>query len=440
MEPLPLSLLLVAALALVKGFFALAETALVSARRTLLQQQAEDGSRGAKSALALADSPNAFLTTVQIAVTLLGLAAGAFGAVEIARSLTQVFDTVAWISPAAAPLSFVVVFLGIVLFWLIAGELVPKRIALSHPEPIAASVAPLVQKASAVASPIVFLLNVSANGILGLLGVKSIDELPVTEEQVKLMIEHGTKVGVFEPTEQEMVERVFLLGDRSVSTLMTPRPDVVWLDPSDSVEEIQRKLTAGSHSHYPVAEGQIDNIIGMVNAKDLLSQNLSCTPIDLKAVLRPVIFVPETMPALDALERFKETRSRVAFVIDEHGGFQGLVTTSDLLEAIVGDIPMMDEEEGHEAVQREDGSWLVDGKIPAEDLKEILKVDSLPLEEKRLYQTLGGLVMACLGRVPAVGDHFEWRGLKFEVMDMDGPRVDKVMITPSAQPGPPPSP
>jgi putative hemolysin len=433
MEALPPSLILVAALAGIKGFFALAETALVSAHRTVLQHRAEAGSRGARAALDLADSPNSFLTTVQLAVTLLGLAAGALGAVTVAGALARVLKTVAWISPAATPLGYAIAFVGLALFWLLAGELIPKRIALGQAERIAAAVAPLVKRISFLASPFVLLLHVAAEAVLRGLGVKSSAEASVTEEEVKLMIEHGTKVGVFEPSEKEMVERVFLLGDRSVSTLMTPRPEVTWLDPSDSAEEIQRKLTANSHSHYPVAEGQIDHILGLVNAKDLLSQNLSCTPIDLKAVLRPAIFVPETMPALDALERFKETRSRVAFVIDEHGGFQGLVTTSDILEAIVGDIPMADEEENLEAVQREDGSWLVDGKIPADELKEILKIESLPYEEKRLYQTLGGLVMACLGRVPASGDHFEWRGIRFEVVDMDGPRVDKVLINPSKQ-------
>jgi putative hemolysin len=219
---------------------------------------------------------------------------------------------------------------------------------------------------------------------------------------------------------------------------MTPRPDVVWLDPSEPPEEIQQKITADSHTHYPVAEGQIDHIIGLVNSKDLLSQNLSCQPIDLRSVLRPALFIPESMSALDMLERFKQKRTHVAFVIDEHGGFQGLVTTSDILEAIVGDIPMPDEVEEADIIQREDGSWLVDGKVPAGELKQLLQADELPFENENLYQTLGGLVMAILGRIPKSGDHFEWGGFRFEVMDMDGHRVDKVLIQvlPPATPSP----
>jgi putative hemolysin len=233
---------------------------------------------------------------------------------------------------------------------------------------------------------------------------------------------------VFEPTEQEMVERVFRLGDRTVNALMTPRPDVVWLDIHDPPDETQRKITSNSHTHYPVAEDQIDNIIGMVNSKDLLSQNLSCRPIDLRSVLRSALFIPESMSALDVLERFKKKRTHVALVIDEHGGFQGLVTTSDVLEAIVGDIPTPGETEEAEIITREDGSWLVDGKVLADELKALLQKDELPFEDENLYQTLGGLVMAFLDRIPKSGDHFDWNGFQFEVVDMDGHRVDKVLI------------
>jgi putative hemolysin len=251
------------------------------------------------------------------------------------------------------------------------------------------------------------------------------------------MIEQGTQEGVFEPTEQAMVERVFRLGDRTASALMTPRPDVVWLDPDEPPEDIQKKITADSHTHYPVAEGQIDRIIGLVNSKDLLSQNLSCRPIDLRSVLRPALFIPESTAAFDVLERFKKKRTHVAFVIDEHGGFQGLVTTSDILEAIVGDIPLPDEVEEADIIRRADGSWLVDGKVLADELQLLLQVNTLPFEDENLYQTLGGLVMAFLDRIPKPGEYFDWNGFRFEVMDMDGHRVDKVLIKPLAQELPP---
>lgn len=411
------------------GLFAMAEMALVSARRARLQQQAEAGHRGAQIALDLADSPNQFLSTVQIGITLIGVMAGAFGGATIAARLEGQLRSVPWLADHAGIASFGLVVFGITYLSLVVGELVPKRIALSRAEAISSSLAPAMRVLSKVGAPVVHLLSFSTDLVLRVFGFKPVAESPVTEDEVKRMIEQGTQVGVFEPSEQEMVERVFRLGDRNASVLMTPRPEVVWLDPDEPAEEIQRKLTATNHTHYPVAEGQIDRIIGLVNAKDLLSHHLSCRPIDLRSVLRPALFVPESMSALHVLERFKKKRSRVAIVIDEHGGFQGLVTTSDILEAIVGDIPMPDESGEADVVQREDGSWLVDGKLLADELKDLLDIDILPFEDEHVYETLGGLVMATLGRIPASGEHFDWGGFRFEVMDMDGHRVDKVLIT-----------
>jgi len=428
MDSIATQILIVICLIIANGLFAMAEIAIVTARKARLQQQADDGDSRARIALELANSPSRFLSTVQIGITLIGILAGAFGGATIADKLTPRLNLIPWIAPHGAAVGLVIVVLGITYLSLIIGELVPKQIALNNAERISAAVAPVMRILSWLASPLVHLLSLSSQLVLRVSGVKPSKDSAVTEEEIKLMIQQGTQEGVFEPTEQEMVERVFRLGDRTVNALMTPRPDVVWLDPQDPPEDIQRKITTNSHTHYPVAEGQIDNIIGLVNTKDLLSQNLSCQPIDLRSVLRPAIFVPETMSALEVLESFKKLRSHAAFIIDEHGGFQGLVTTSDLLEAIVGDIPMPDEVEEAEIIQREDGSWLVDGKVPADELKELLQVDQLPFEEENLYQTLGGLVMAYLGRVPSSGENFEWGGFQFEVVDMDGHRVDKVMI------------
>jgi putative hemolysin len=410
------------------GLFAMAEMALVSARRARLQQQADAGHRGAQIALDLANSPNQFLSTIQIGITLIGVLVGAFGGATLAARLEVELRSVPWLAGHTGIVGFGLVVFAITYLSLVVGELVPKRIALSRAEAISASMAPAMRILSKFGSPVVHLLSLSTDLVLKAFGFKQVAESPVTEDEVKRMIEQGTRVGVFEPSEQEMVARVFRLGDRNASVLMTPRPDVVWLDPGDPAEEIQRKLTATTHTHYPVAEGQIDRIIGLVNAKDLLSQHLSCRPIDLRSVLRPAMFVPESMSALHVLERFNKKRSRVAFVIDEHGGFQGLVTTNDILEAIVGDIPMPDESGEADVIQREDGSWLVDGKLLADELKDLLDVDDLPFEDEHVYETLGGLVMATLGRIPASGEHFDWGGFRFEVVDMDGHRVDKVLI------------
>ena len=437
MESLSTQIFIIAALIIANGLFAMAEIAIVSARKARLQQRAEEGDEGARIALELANSPSRFLPTIQIGITLVGIFAGAFGGATIADKLAPELNRISWIAPHGGAVSLFIVVLAITFLSLIIGELVPKQIALQHAERISAAFAPAIRSLAWVASPLVHLLSLTTQLVLRLFGIKPSAETSVTEEEIKLMIEQGTQEGVFEPTEQEMVERVFRLGDRTVNALMTPRPDVIWLDLNDPPEEIQSKITSNSHTHYPVAEDQIDTIIGMVNSKDLLSQNLSCRPIDLRSVLQPALFIPESMSALDLLERFKKKRTHVALVIDEHGGFQGLITTSDVLEAIVGDIPTPGESEEADVIHREDGSWLVDGKVLADELKELLQKDELPFEDENLYQTLGGLVMAFLDRIPRSGNHFDWDGYRFEVVDMDGHRVDKVLIKPLAAEPPP---
>jgi putative hemolysin len=437
MDSLSTQIFIIAALIIANGLFAMAEIAIVSARKARLQQRAEEGDEGARIALELANSPSRFLPTIQIGITLIGIFAGAFGGATIADKLAPELNRISWIAPHGGAVSLFTVVLAITFLSLIIGELVPKQIALQHAERISAAFAPAIRSLAWVASPLVHLLSLSTHLVLRLFGIKPSAETSVTEEEIKLMIEQGTQEGVFEPTEQEMVERVFRLGDRTVNALMTPRPDVIWLDLNDPPEEIQSKITSNSHTHYPVAEDQIDTIIGMVNSKDLLSQNLSCRPIDLRSVLQPALFIPESMSALDLLERFKKKRTHVALVIDEHGGFQGLITTSDVLEAIVGDIPTPGESEEADVIHREDGSWLVDGKVLADELKELLQKDELPFEDENLYQTLGGLVMAFLDRIPRSGNHFDWDGYRFEVVDMDGHRVDKVLIKPLAAEPPP---
>lgn len=437
MESITTQIVIILALIVANGLFSMAEIAIISARKVRLHQRAEEGNPRAKIALALANSPSQFLSTIQVGITLVGILTGAFGGATIVDQLTPALNQIAWIAPHGGAVSLFGVVLAITFLTLIIGELVPKQIGLQHAESISAAFAPAMRNLAWVASPLVHLLSLSTQLVLRLFGIKPSTEASVTEEEIKMMIEQGTQEGVFEPTEQEMVERVFRLGDRTVNALMTPRPDVVWLDLNDPPEETQKKITSSSHTHYPVAEDQIDTIIGMVNSKDLLSQNLSCRPIDLRSVLRPALFIPESMSALDVLERFKKKRTHVALVIDEHGGFQGLVTTSDVLEAIVGDIPTPGEDEEGEVTRREDGSWLVDGKVLADDLKEFLERDALPFEDENLYQTLGGLMMAFLDRIPRAGDHFDWSGFRFEVVDMDGHRVDKVLIRPLTPETPP---
>lgn len=381
-------------------------------------------------ALELANTPNQFLSTIQIGITLIGILAGAFGGATLAEELAAELSRVRWLAPYSEAIGVSVVVMGITYLSLVVGELAPKRLALNNAERIASTVAPWMQTLSRVASPVVRLLSLSTELVLRALGMRPSLETPVTEEEIKLMIEQGTQVGVFVPAEQEMVKQVFRLADRTVGALMIPRPEVIWLDPNDSPEEVRRKITASGYSQFPVAQGELDNVLGLVYATDLLTQILDGQLIDLQAALRPALYVPESMLVLDVLERLKETYSQVVLVIDEYGGFQGLITIHDILEAIVGDIPLPDEVAEAEVVQREDGSWLMDGRLLVDELKEIVRLEKLPYEEEARYQTLGGLVMTSLGRVPSTGDNFEWGGLRFEVVDMDGHRVDKVLVAP----------
>lgn len=430
MSPL-LEIFLLAILILFNGVLAMAEIAIVSARKVRLQQRADDGDERARAALDLAEDPADFLSTVQIGITLVGVLAGAFGGATLAARIAPLFELLPALAPYSHAIALVLVVVTITYFSLVLGELAPKRLALNNAEKIAAIIAPPMNFLSRVAAPLVRLLSVSSDLVLQLLGAKKSDEPPITEDEVKVLIELGTQAGVFMEAEQDMVAGVFRLADRYVGSLMTPRTEIVWLDLEDPPEETRRTIIESVHSRLPVAEGDLDHIQGIVQAKGLLSQCLAGKPVDLRATLTPPQFVPESTPALKVLEMFRSSRVHIAMVIDEFGGLMGLVTIIDILEAIVGDIPVTGETGEPEAVQRKDGSWLLDGMLPVDEFKDIFRISSLPDEGKGHYQTLGGFVMTYLGRIPSAGDQFEWGGLRFEILDMDGFRVDKVLVVPS---------
>jgi putative hemolysin len=434
MSGLTFEMLFVFLLILANGLFAMAEIAIVASRKVRLQQRANEGDLRARAALELAETPNRFLSTVQIGITLIGILAGAYGGATIAHELAAQLERISFLAPYSHAISLGVVVLGIAYLSLILGELVPKRLALSNPERIACAVATPMRLLAVLAFPAVRLLSLSTEVVLRLLGVQPTAESPVTEEEIKVLIEQGTQAGVFEAAEQDMVERVFRLGDRHVGVLMTPRTEIVWLDVEDSSEEIQHRITSTVHSRFLVAQGALDQVLGIVHAKDLLARSLEGQPFDLKACLRQPLFVPESMRALKVLELFKQSGTHLALVVDEYGGIEGLVTLNDILEAIVGDLPSIDEPAEPPVVQREDGSWLLDGMLPVDEIKELFQLAQLPGEEAGTYQTLGGMVMSHLGRIPSAADHFEWAGLRFEVMDMDGHRVDKVLVAPVETP------
>ncbi|MBN1661378.1 MAG: HlyC/CorC family transporter [Anaerolineae bacterium] len=428
MANVSLEMAVILLLILVNGLLAMAEMAVVSARRARLQERADEGDAGAQRALEVAERPARFLSTIQIGITLVGVLAGAFGGATIAQELAEVLAGVPLLARYSEAVAVAIVVITITYLSLVLGELVPKQLALNDPERIASAFTPPIHTLSHLAAPLVSLLTASTQLVVRLLGARRSAEPPVTESEIRIMIEEGTEAGVFEEAEQDMVKGVFRLGDRRVDAVMTPRTEIEWLDTEDPAEEIRQAIMRSAHSRFPVATTNLDHVQGMVRARDVLGQCLAGEALDLQGVLHSCYFVPESALALSVLDTLKRTGTSMAFVIDEHGGLQGLVTVTDIVEAIVGDLPEAGELDQPRAVQREDGSWLLDGLLPVDEFKEMFDLDSLPGEEEAHYQTLGGFVMDCLGHIPETGDRFAQGSLEFEVIDMDAFRVDKVLV------------
>ena len=416
-------ILVIAILILVNGILAMSEAALVASRKARLQNRVNEGDKASLAALKLIERPNVFLSTIQIGITLIGVLAGALGGATLAETLAVTLAKIPVVSEYSESLALgtVVVVITILSLWL--GELVPKRLGLHSPEQIARVVAGPMLLISRIFSPFISLMSWATDLVIRLIGVEPSLEPPITEEELQVLIDQGTQAGVFEESEQDMVEGIFSLGDSRVYSLMTPRTELVWLDVTDSIEEIRQKIADCPYSRFPVRQDSLDTIIGIVKSRDLLVESLSGKEIDLKVLLKPAFFIPETMFASRALELFKEKNTELLLVVDEFGGLQGLLTINDILEEIVGAM----EFEEPQATLRQDGSWLLDGMLEVDEFKEIYNFTALPHEDE--YETLSGFVMTSLGRVPQTADHFEWNGYRFEVMDMDGRRVDKVLVT-----------
>jgi magnesium and cobalt exporter, CNNM family len=416
-------------LLMANGIFAMSEIAVVAARKSRLQDLANKGRATARLALELANAPNLFLSTVQLGITLVAILAGAFGGGVLTEWTASRLSSVPALAPYSRSLALGIVVLCITYFSVIIGELVPKRLALGHPESIAMFMARPMRWLLKVCAPAVHLLSLSTDLVFRLFG-KRFDEQPsVTEEEVKTLVRQGTAAGVFEKSEQNMVEAVFQLGDKSARGLMTPRTQIVWLDANDSVDQIRAKLTDSGHSRFPICTGSLDNVTGVVQAKDLLASLLSGKRVDLKATAQQPAFVPRSMTAFQVLDHIKQSGSHIVLVVDEYGGIEGLLTHHDILEAIAGDMPLGKAPPEPKAVQRKDGSWLLDGMLSVDEFKEIFKLDNLPGEKKDTFQTLGGFIFTQMGRVPSESEQFEWNGLRFEVVDMDGKRIDKVLVS-----------
>ena len=416
-------------LLLANGLFAFSEIAMVSARKVRLQQKAEDGDAAARAALELAESPNRFLSTVQIGITLIGILAGALSGATLANRLAAWIAQVDFLAPYSGGLALALVVILLTYFSLIIGELIPKRLAMNNPEAAASAVARPMRFLSNITFPLVRLLSASTDLGLRILGIRPSNEPPVTEEEIRVLMEQGTQVGVFEEAEQDMVESVFRLGDRYIDSIMTPRTEIEWIDLDESPQEILQDILESSHSRFPAAQGNLDNVSGILSAKDFLSKMVSGEPFEVKSLLQPPLFVPDSMSALKVLQLIKTAGVHEALVLDEYGGLLGMVTLYDVLRAIVGEIPGPGLDGGPQILQREDGSWLVDGLLPVYTLKELLETEQLPEEERIGYQTLAGFILSQLGSIPAAGQRFTWGDFSFEIMDMDGRRIDKVLIS-----------
>lgn len=422
--------LILVCLFIVNGVFAMSEMAIVSSRKTRLQQAAEDGVSGAAVALELAKEPGHFLSTIQVGITLIGIMSGAYGEAAVSDKVTELLSRYPALTPYSHGLALSLVVIGITYFSLIIGELVPKRLALNKPEKIATALARPMRFLSTLAYPLVRILSVSTDFVLLLLGARKPDQPTVTEKEIRLMIDQGTEAGVFHEKEKEWVANVMRLDALEVGAIMTPRMDIYHLDMAEPLETNRRKLIESPHSSIPVCRGSLDNVLGFVEAKDILRRTLSGEALDLKAAVRPAHFVPKSLSPVQLLEEFKRAKTALTLVVDEYGEVAGLATLKDVMEAIVGDIPSEEFEEEPEAVRRQDGSWLLDGTLSIEKFKQLFDLEEMPDEATRNYHTIAGFVMLQLGRVPRVADHFHWEGLRFEVVDMDKHRVDKILVHP----------
>ena len=424
-----MEILIIIVLIVVNGLFAMAEIAIVSSRKTRLKQKADEGSRRAKIALKLADDPGNFLSTIQVGITSIRILNGAFGETAIADRLTDFFTGVPVVAPYSRALSVMIMVFGVTYLTVVVGELVPKRIALRRPEAIAILVARPMRLLSRITHPIVRFLSLSSDVILRIIGSKRSDDPPVSEEEIKVLMNQGAEAGVFDETERDFVQNIFKMDDVRILTIMTPRKDIVYWEVEDPSEENMKRIIDSPHDVVPVCEGGLDHTRGMLQAKDLLAGKCIVGMEDLKPIMKPILYAPESISPRRLLENFKSSKNSIALVVDEYGSVQGLVTLYDVLEEVVGDIPWLQSSSEPEAVARDDGSWLIDGGYGIDKFKELFELDHVPGEDTNAFHTLAGLVMSQVGRVPNVSDSFDWNDFKIEVVDMDGNRIDKVLVT-----------
>lgn len=415
-------------LIVLNGLFAMSEIALVTARKSRLQRLAEEGDKSAAVAMRLGEDPTQFLSTVQIGITAIGIMNGIVGEAALAGPLAHMFHGLGLDEKTSSVTATTLVVVVITYFSIVVGELVPKRIAQFNAEGIARLIAGPISVLAKLSRPFVFLLSASTNGILRLMGKKELSSANLTEEDIHSILAEGSQTGLLEKQEHEIMRNVFRLDDRQIASLMTPRSEIIFLDMEQPLEGNLENLINSDHSRYPVCRGGVHNTIGIITAKRLLKQRMKGESTNIEEYLQPAIFVPESLTGMKLLEQFRESGVQMVFVVDEYGEILGLITLQDVLEALAGEFKPRDPEDVW-AVQREDGSWLLDGLIPIPELKDRLHLKGVPEEHKGRYNTLSGMMMWLIGNLPRTGDIAEWEGWKLEVIDLDGNRIDKVLAS-----------
>ncbi len=428
MEKIGFEILFIFLMIVINGLFSMSEIAVLSARKVRLEKLAGEGNLGAIAALKLADTPDKFLSTVQIGITLVGILTGAVGGAALAAHLEPVVAKISFLAPYAQEFSFAFVVLVITYFSLVIGELLPKRLALNAPEKIASAVSRPMTFVSKLTAPLVWILSISTKAVFKMLRKSKAREEAITEEEIRALLIQGKTAGVLEETEQELMESVFRLDDQLITALMTPRRKIGWIDLQDSDYKLHGRIKDFPFSRLLIGDEDLDNIRGFVKSKDLLNFFIDGKKLEIETVIKEPLFIPETATALDVLEKFRDSNTHMAVVVDEFGSTLGIVTTNDILEAIVGDLPFGGIRK-NSAVQREDGTWLLDGRLSNGEFCDILGINALPLEEKGMYETLAGFIIKRLEKLPVTGDKFEWENHVFEVVDMDGNRVDQVLAS-----------
>lgn len=424
---------LIFVLILINGLFAMSEIAVVSSRKARLQNLADDGSLGAQAALSLHQEPSSFFSTIQVGITSVGILSGAIGEAAVADPLAEWFAGIPLLAPYAKTVALTITVVVLTYFSVVVGELVPKRLAMLAPEGIASLIARPMIVLARVTHPLVVILSSSCTAILSLIGARQKEEPPVTDDEINVLMEQGAEAGVFHESEQELVSNVLRLDEQRIAAIMTPRREMFVVDLDEDEETVRQRIVETEYSRLVVCRDGLDQILGILQTGDLLKKALPghcITAADVESVLHPPLYVPETVTTTQLLESFRRARLQFALIVDEYGDVQGLVTLTDVLASIVGELSVPEAPEDRDMVQREDGSWLVDGDVGIERLKSVLDIDDdLPGEDRQSFHTLGGFIMHTLGRIPSPTDHFEAAGWRFEVMDMDGNRVDKVLVS-----------